>query len=170
LNRQAENEENEDGYLSVNDTLLLSIFLSFLLVIAFGYLLKMSADYSRGWMLGWLALCVVTISLSRPLAATILRRLAASGATARRAVLLVPGPAKERLEGLLDLPRTSPGVVVMRTMFVDLKDREATAGTVNALISAGERDEFDEVIIAVSDDLPDAKAAGGGVSSRTKAT
>ena len=134
--------------------LLLSIVLSFLLVIALGYLLKISAHYSRGWMLGWLALCVTTISLSRPIAATVLRRLAASGASARRAVVLVPGPAKEGLEGLLELPRTSPGVVITRTMFVDLKDPEATAGTVNALISAGERDEFDEVIIAVSDDLP----------------
>jgi putative colanic acid biosynthesis UDP-glucose lipid carrier transferase len=138
--------------------LLLSIILSFLLVIALGYLLKISADYSRGWMLTWLALSVVTISLSRPLAAMIQRRLAASGATARRAVVLVPGTAKEGLEDLLDLPRASPGVVVTRTMFVDLKDPEATAGTVNALISAGERDEFDEVIIAVSDDLPATRA------------
>lgn len=135
--------------------LLLSIILSFLLVIALGYLLKVSADYSRGWMLGWLALCIVTISLSRPLAAMMLKRLAASGATARRAVVLVPGPAKE---GAAELPYASPGVVITRTMFVDLKDPEATLDAVRALIVAGERDEFDEVIITVGDDLPAARS------------
>ncbi len=135
--------------------LTLSIALSFLLVIALGFLLKLSADYSRGWMLSWLALSVVTISLSRPLAAMILRRLAASGATARRAVMLMSGPAGESLP---ELPHAAPGLVVVRTVFVDLKDPEATAGTVKALISAGERDEFDEVIIAVSDDIPAARS------------
>ena len=135
--------------------LTVSIVLSFLLVIALGFLLKISADYSRGWMLSWLALSVVSLSLSRPIAAMILRRLAASGATARRAVVLVSGPAKE---GSVDLPQTAPGLVVTRTVFVELADVEATAGTVKALISAGERDEFDEVIIAVSDDLPAARA------------
>lgn len=134
--------------------LLVSIILSFLLVIALGYLLKMSAEYSRGWMLGWLALSIAMISLSRPLAAGILRRLAASGATARRAVVLVQAPTKESLEVLPKLPSASPEVVVTRTLFVDLKDPAATKSTVDALISAGERDEFDEVIIAVSDDLP----------------
>jgi len=131
--------------------LLVAISLSFLLVIALGYLLKMSADYSRGWMLAWLGLCVVAITLTRPLAASILKRLAASGATDRRAVVLVAGPAKE---GVAELLRASPGVVVTRTMFLELADTAATEEAVQALISAGERGEFDEVIIAASDDLP----------------
>jgi Undecaprenyl-phosphate glucose phosphotransferase len=135
--------------------LLVSIVLSFLLVIALGFLLKISADYSRGWMLSWLVLSAVSLSVTRPIAAMILRRLAASGASARRAVVLVSGHAKD---GAGDLPQSAPGLVVTQTVFVDLQDSEATAETVNALIVAGERDEFDEVIIAVADDLPAARA------------
>ena len=135
--------------------LLLAIVLSFLIVIAFGYLLKMTADFSRGWMLGWLGFCVLTMSLTRLIAARVLKRLVASGATARRAVVLVPGTAGE---GLLEQLGKIPDLIVSRLMFVDLSNAEETAGTVKALVSAGERGELDEVIIAVSDNLSPARS------------
>jgi putative colanic acid biosynthesis UDP-glucose lipid carrier transferase len=135
--------------------LLLSIMSSFLIVIAFGYLLKLSADYSRGWMLIWLVLCVLTITLARLVAASVLERLVASGATARRAVVLVPGTAGE---GLLEQLRKTPNLIVSRLVSVDLSNAEETAATVKALVSAAEHGEFDEAIIAVSDNLSAARS------------
>ena len=135
--------------------LVLSVVLSFLFVIALGYLLKISADYSRGWMVTWLSLCVASLTLSRPLAATILRRLAASGAIDRRAVVLVPPGAEE---DLLKQLRALPNLIVTATKFVDLNDPGAVADTVDALISAGEKGEFDEVVIAISGDTVSPKS------------
>ncbi|MDX2205214.1 MAG: undecaprenyl-phosphate glucose phosphotransferase [Hyphomicrobiaceae bacterium] len=131
--------------------LLLSLLLTFLIVIALGFLLKMSADYSRGWMLGWLGLSVALLSLNRLIASMVLKRLVASGATARRTVVLVPGPADE---GLLEQLRHAPNLIISRLMFVNLDNAAETAGTVKALLTAGEKGEFDEVIIAVSGNLP----------------
>ena len=136
--------------------LALSVVLSFLVVIALGYLLKVSADYSRGWMLTWLVLTIGSLTLSRHLGAGILRRLAASGATDRRAIVLVPPAAHE---DLLKQLGTLPNLVVTGTRFVDLNDPAAVAGTVEDLISAGEKGEFDEVVIAISSDTVSTKSA-----------
>lgn len=136
--------------------LALAVVLSFLVVIALGYLLKISADYSRGWMLTWFVLTIGSMTLSRHLGAGILHRLAASSATDRRAVVLVPPNAQEALLRQLG---TLPNLIVTNTRFVDLSDPAAVAGTVEDLISAGERGEFDEVVIAVSSDTVSVKSA-----------
>lgn len=141
--------------ISAYGKLLLAITLSFLIVIAVGYLLKISADYSRGWMLAWFALSAVTLSLNRVLGSAVLKRLVASGATARRAVVLVPGPADE---GLLEQLRRSPNLIVTRLVFVDTANAKDTAATLKALMTAGEKGEFDEVIIAVSNNLASTRA------------
>jgi putative colanic acid biosynthesis UDP-glucose lipid carrier transferase len=135
--------------------LLLAVLSSFLIVIAFGYLLKLSADYSRGWMLVWIALCFLAMSLTRLVVARVLKRLVASGATARRAVVLVPGTSGE---GLLEQLRKIPNVVVSRFVTVDLGNAQEAASVVDALTAAGERGEFDEVIIAISDNLAAARS------------
>jgi hypothetical protein len=64
--------------------LLISIGLSFLTLIAMAYLLKISASYSRGWLLTWLCLSALLLTASRPLLAHLLSWLAATGYTARR--------------------------------------------------------------------------------------
>src|SRR5581483_5392511 len=55
--------------------LLLAVLSSFLIIIAFGYLLKLSADYSRGWMLVWIVLCLLGMSVTRLVTARVLKRL-----------------------------------------------------------------------------------------------
>jgi len=132
-----------------------SILLSFLIVIAFGYLLKVSATYSRGWMLLWIALCFVLLTGSRLVAARALIRLAATGAMARRAVVVVPGAAAE---GFLEELRNTPDLVLSQVLFVDLNKPDETTNTVRSLINAGQRGEFDEVIVAISDNLSKARA------------
>jgi len=53
--------------------MFVSIGLAFLALIALAYLFKLSSDYSRGWMLTWLALVSVLLPASRPLSARLLR-------------------------------------------------------------------------------------------------
>jgi Undecaprenyl-phosphate glucose phosphotransferase len=66
-----------------------SIALSFLLLIALSYLLKVSADYSRGWLLIWLALTCAGLSLSRITASRVLSWLSISRYTERRIAIVV---------------------------------------------------------------------------------
>ena len=45
---------------------LLAIGLSFLILIATAYVLKISASYSRAWLLTWLCLCALAMTATRP--------------------------------------------------------------------------------------------------------
>jgi Undecaprenyl-phosphate glucose phosphotransferase len=127
--------------------LLISIGLSFLTLIAMAYLLKISASYSRGWLLTWLCLSALLLTASRPLLAHLLSWLATTGYTARRIAVVGDGAASERLVQTL---RNVSGVWVAG-IFADRGKHDARYGTIEDLISIGQRDEIDEVAIALSD-------------------
>jgi putative colanic acid biosynthesis UDP-glucose lipid carrier transferase len=129
--------------------LLVAIGLSFLMLIAAAYLLKVSSDYSRGWLLTWAALVAVALPLSRPLSASLLRWLASSGYTARRIAVIVAGAAGRRLADSL---RQTPGVRVVGVFGEDGNDGAGKPHpTITDLINIGQRNQVDEVVVAFSD-------------------
>jgi putative colanic acid biosynthesis UDP-glucose lipid carrier transferase len=128
--------------------LLLAIGLAFLMLIACAYLLKVSAEYSRGWLLTWLAVSSVLLSLSRPASAALLRWLAATGYTARRIAVVGGDAAGMRLAEKL---RQTPGVRLVGVFAETGKDEQGRPrATVSDLISIGQRNQIDEVVVALS--------------------
>jgi Undecaprenyl-phosphate glucose phosphotransferase len=128
--------------------LLVTIALSFLILIAFAYLLKVSADYSRGWLLAWLGLVCIILPASRSISAHLLRWLAAAGYTARRIAVVGSAGAAQQLAASLD--RMS-GVHVAGVFSDAAGEPHARQGpTVSDLISSSHRNHIDEVVIALS--------------------
>jgi len=126
---------------------MLAIGLSFLMLIATAYLLKISTSYSRAWLLTWLCLSALAIAANRPIMARLLLWLAATGYTARRIAIVGDGPSRERLRQSL---HGVSGVWVAGE-FSMRKDRQpGYDGSIADLIAMGQRDEIDEVVIALS--------------------
>jgi putative colanic acid biosynthesis UDP-glucose lipid carrier transferase len=130
--------------------LFVAIGLSFLALIALAYLFKLSSDYSRGWMLTWLALVLVLLPASRPLSAMLLRWLTATGSTVRRIAVVAGESAGLQFAERL---RATPGVAVSGIFQLSGEHEQLGIATVADLINMGQRGEFDEVIIAASDAL-----------------
>lgn len=130
--------------------LLVSICLSFLVLIALAFLFKVSSDYSRGWLLTWLCLTSAMLLASRPLAARLLRWLAATGYTARRIAIVGSGAAGQSLAAQLG---EHPGVRVVG-IFEDASESESARPRLSDLISIGQRNQIDEIVVAFADGPP----------------
>jgi putative colanic acid biosynthesis UDP-glucose lipid carrier transferase len=128
---------------------LIAIGLAFLVLIAIAYLLKISASYSRGWLLSWLLLTTLMIVASRPLYAYFVSRLAAWGFMARRIAVVGAGTDRERLAQTV---RATSGMR-LAGIFSDTMTTEVMAAdhSIADLIYMGQRNEIDEVVIALSD-------------------
>jgi len=139
-----------DAYLGWRRRLgefLMTIGLSFLVLIALAYLLKISADYSRGWLLTWLALVSITMLLSRPASASLLRWLASTGYTARRIAVVASGATGLRLAEKL---RQAAGVRIVGVFDEIGKDGQGKPrASIADLISIGQRNQIDEVVVAL---------------------
>jgi Undecaprenyl-phosphate glucose phosphotransferase len=126
--------------------LVVSIGVAFLILIAFAYLLKVSAEYSRGWLLTWLGLTLVALPASRPLSARLLGWLASAGYTARSIAVVGRAGAAHQLAARLS---QTPGVRVAG-IFSDCEEN-GTRPALRDLISAGQRNQIDEVVVALSE-------------------
>ena len=130
--------------------MIAAIGLAFLALIAIAFLFKVSADYSRGWLLTWLGLVVVLLPLSRSLSARALAWLAANGCTVRRiAVVASGGVGKQIADSLRDAPGTRI-VGVFEDQAAVLRSSGHTHSSIADLISIGQRNEIDEVIVDLS--------------------
>lgn len=127
--------------------LLLSICLSFLILLALAFLFKVSSEYSRGWLLTWLVLTSAMLLVSRPLAAQLLTWLAATGYTARRIAIVGSGASSQSLAARFS---EHPGVSVVG-LFEDSADGDAGKPRLSDLISVGQRNQVDEIVIALAD-------------------
>jgi len=128
--------------------LLLAIGLSFLILIAAAYLLKISASYSRAWLLTWLCVSALAITASRPIMARLLLWLAATGYTARRIAVVGEGLPVDRI---LQYLQGLSGIWVAGVFVHRRKDAQpGYADSIDDLIAMGERGEIDEVIMAIS--------------------
>ena len=122
--------------------------MSFLVLIALAYLLKISADFSRGWLLTWLALVSISLLMSRPASARLLRWLASSGYTARRIAVVASGATGLRLAEKL---RQTAGVRIVGVFDEISRDgQDKPRAGIADLISIGQRNQIDEVVVALS--------------------
>jgi putative colanic acid biosynthesis UDP-glucose lipid carrier transferase len=129
--------------------LLVAIGMSFLLLIAMAYLLKISSNYSRAWLLTWLGLTAIVLTANRPVMAHLLRWLAATGYTARRVAVIGDSSSPERLAQSL---RGATGIWVVGVFAGASENRQsAHRGTIADMIAMGQRNEIDEVVISLSD-------------------
>jgi Undecaprenyl-phosphate glucose phosphotransferase len=141
-----------DAYLGWRERLgdfLLAICMSFLVLIALAYLLKISADFSRGWLLTWLTLVSIGLLLSRAASARLLRWLASTGYMARRIAVVGSGAPGLRLADKL---RQAAGVRIVGVFDEIGKDgQDKPRAGIADLISIGQRNQIDEVVVALSD-------------------
>jgi len=139
-----------DGWSKRIGEMVIAIGLAFLVLIAIAYLLKVSASYSRGWLLAWMLLTTLLIIASRPLYAYFVSCLAAWGYTARRVAVVGTGAASEQLAQTV---RTTSGMR-LAGIFSDTSTPGAggTDQSIAGLIYMGQRNEIDEVVIALADD------------------
>ena len=130
--------------------LLLGLSVAFVALLTIGYLLKVSAQFSRGWMTVWFALSLLVLFANHALAARVLQRWKSYGLFARNVAVYGSGeiaqkliehlsgqPDDTRVQGVFDdlQPGTIPNVVV--------------SGGLSDLIRIGQTVHFDEIVIAV---------------------
>jgi Undecaprenyl-phosphate glucose phosphotransferase len=133
--------------------LLVSIALSFLVLIALAYLLKLSANYSRGWLLTWLALTMLLVPLGRIVSGRVLGWLTAAGSAMRRVAIVADGPSGQQLAEQL---RGASGITVVGVFEVAPAEKDGWETAIAEVIATGERNAFDEIVIAPS--RPDERA------------
>lgn len=131
--------------------LLASIGVAFLALITAAYLLNLASFYPPAWMLAWLALVSLALAATRPLSGMLVRWLLETGIAKRRvAIVAVELTPALRLAG--QLLRT-PAVDICGIFQLSEQRGQYGVTTVAELIAMGQRDEFDEIFIAVSDNL-----------------
>jgi len=137
------------GWMRRLGELLVSIGMAFLIIIALAYLLKISANYSRGWLLTWLGLSAALLVASRPISARVLTWLATTGYTSRRIAVIGGAVIGEQLAQTL---RNTSGITVVG-VFTEAAGPDQTVphGSVADLISIGQRNYVDEVVVALAD-------------------
>jgi putative colanic acid biosynthesis UDP-glucose lipid carrier transferase len=128
--------------------LLISIGLSLLMLLAIAFLLKISAEYPRGWLITWFMLVALFLAASRPAYRYLLLKLDAGGHTARRIAVVDTGGTGEKVAHAL---RGMPGIQ-LAGIFADTaaQGQPVPYGNLADLINVGQRNEVDEVVIAVS--------------------
>ncbi len=130
--------------------LLFCIGATFLLLIVVAFLFKVSEDYSRGWLLTWFVLSALLLVLWRIASAQILAWLYRMGSAARRiAVVTIDDSGEQVAEQLRKMPGIGVTGVFATNGAVD------EANVIEKVISIGERNEIDEIIVAFS--RPDAR-------------
>jgi Undecaprenyl-phosphate glucose phosphotransferase len=127
---------------------VVAIGLAFLALIAVAFLLKVSADYSRGWLLIWLALVSILLPVSRAASAALLSWLASTGRTSRR-IAIVAGPmtGREIAQSIAGVPGIG---IVGIFQDADGGTKVLPQRTLADLIAVGQRNQIDEVIVLIS--------------------
>lgn len=135
-----------------------TMLLSFLLLIALGYALKITQIYSRGWFATWFILCLSALSVERWIIVRILRSAAYRGFFNKKVAVLGTGLLGWRLVEHLskkghcasvagiydDRPRTA----TRDTLRAEQTELSVT-GSIDDLVIDGQKNKFDRVIIAL---------------------
>ncbi len=126
----------------------------FLAIIAIGFALKISADFSRGWSLAWILSSTSLLMLARYAVKNFVRKAAVAGKLARNIIIYGAGEHGEklirqiekmnepwnRIVGVFDdrLSRTEPNIAGYPVL-----------GNLNDLLNYGRVNRSDEVLIAL---------------------
>lgn len=130
--------------------IVFALLVSALILAGAGYLLKVAAFYSRGWMLTWMFLSAFSLMGLHFLVALIFRRWVRLGLFARRVAIYGSGEIAERL---LARQGSENGNLRVVAVFDDTSDharmRVPVTGGLAELIEFARRNPLDEVLIAL---------------------
>lgn len=130
--------------------ILLGLVAAALFLVAIGYLLKISEQYSRGWFIVWFTLSAFAVLAVHVVNTRMLRWLRALGAFARNIAIYGSG---DIAESVIRRVAMSPMNLRVVGVFDDLS-RDQTAqvpvsGGLSDLISFGQQRRIDEILIAM---------------------
>ncbi len=131
--------------------IVISLSTTFLLLLAFLYLLKTSDNFSRVWMVLWFALSVVAIGTERMFVRAAMERRARQGKFKIRVAVYGTGQLGGKVvRNLLDDPQNFEfsGYYCDVNMPRDAENRNAQGG-MEALVAAARQNRFDRVICAL---------------------
>ena len=130
--------------------IITGLFLAALLLVAIGYLLKISDFFSRGWFLAWFSMSAIGLFVLHAAAVRVIRRLSALGWFSRLAVVYGNGDVARTL---LKKFEGTPGSIKVIGIFDDAPEKSENAlpvaGGLSDLIAFGQHNQFDEIIIAL---------------------
>ncbi|MDZ4379850.1 MAG: undecaprenyl-phosphate glucose phosphotransferase [Parvibaculum sp.] len=130
--------------------ILIGLVAAALFLIAVGYLLKISEQYSRGWFVVWFAVSVVAVLAVHAVTTQVLQWLGGLGAFARNIVIYGSG---DIAESVIRRVAMSPMNLRVVGVFDDLPRGQKTqvplSGGLSDLISFGQQRRIDEVLIAM---------------------
>ncbi len=130
-----------------------ALALTFLLLFMLGYMFKVSNEYSRGWVVVWLALSFVALSTGRRLVISSLKKLTHSGVFTQQIVLFGADPLCGQLHD--HLLESGADVNIVKTFCVKGLSGEgkfmekAVTAQLHNLVVFGREHKFDQIIVAL---------------------
>mgnify|MGYP003642177609 CR=1 FL=1 len=133
-----------------NTRIAFSFVVSLVVLLAAAYLLKVSADFSRGWMMMWFGLSVPALFFIHAIAAGVIRRWKSFGLFVHNVVIYGSDEIALKLIEHLGTQCDTRRIV---GVFDDIKQgvmpKVVVSGGLTDLIRAGQSTHFDEVLIAL---------------------
>ncbi len=123
-----------------------SVATAFMLLVAIAFLLKVSSDYSRGWLLAWCVLSSVLLVGTRMLAARALIWLAATGRTTRRLAVVVENEVSTGFRIANEL-RKEPGIEVVGVFQADEIPAEPLSSASGGMVAMVKAQAIDEIVV-----------------------
>lgn len=127
-----------------------ALAISFLLLIAAGFLFRVANDYSRAWMLLWLVSSYCIVLLVRAAAAPLIGHLAHRGMIRTRLAILGGGEIARQTAS--QLRQLNPYIEIAGQFDIGKSDgagSEPTRPAIDALISFARENPIDQVILAL---------------------
>jgi len=122
-------------------------------LLLFGFALKVTDNFSRGWALSWVVLTVILLVIERALLKVAIARWSRDGSLVRRVAILGAGETGERL---IEAMRATGQDYEIVGLFDDRKSRLPAAvggydvaGTSDDLLALARASRIDEVVIAL---------------------
>ena len=133
-----------------NTRITFGLVVSLLVLLAAAYLLKVSEEYSRGWMTIWFGLTVPALFSIHALAAGVIRRWKSFGMFVRNVAIYGSDEVAQKLVEHLGAQRDIRRVVgVYDDIKPGITPKVVVSGGLSDLIRAGQYAHFDEVLIAL---------------------
>ncbi|ABS63540.1 sugar transferase [Parvibaculum lavamentivorans DS-1] len=130
--------------------ILIGLFVTALLLVGIGYLLKISEQYSRGWFVAWFGLSTVLVLSLHFAGSRFLQWLVALGSFARNVVIYGSGEIAESvIRGIGTSSMNLRVIGVFDDLPPDQIPRVPVRGGLSDLIVFGQKHRIDEVLIAM---------------------
>jgi len=122
-------------------------------LMAFGFALKISENFSRVWLFGWSGAVVVTVTISQSISAKILRAMSRDGgAFARRIAVVGATELAAKFVERAGAAENSISIVGIYEAGISSSDDDQYSeikGDLNALAAAARNGEIDDIVLAV---------------------